>query len=126
MVEKLIIDYKIKNKAVNLLDAIYFLITSDADIEDFRYNCSDGGIQEINRYLIKKRKEKLEKNKYKNIEEFIDNYKINNLTALERLCQERIGINKLSKLKSSDPSRIYAIHNERGPYVRFMELALYV
>ncbi|MET3209738.1 UNVERIFIED_CONTAM: hypothetical protein ABIC26_002685 [Paenibacillus sp. PvR008] len=125
MVEKFIEELNIDRRAINVLNAIYFLITSEEDLNEFRAECLYGSMQDINNYLIKKRRTKLNTNKYADVNEFIYFYNIDNASALERLCQERIDDIKMSKLKSNDPKHIYAIHSSRGEHVRFMELVLF-
>ncbi|MGG1650507.1 hypothetical protein ABHN03_25415 [Paenibacillus sp. NRS-1775] len=125
MIQEIIGKLGITSHATNVIDAISFLITTTEDIEELKDVCKSGDVQSVNLYLIKKRKQKISRNKFINIEDFVHHYNVDPIGALERLCQERLVGDKLSKLKSNDPVRIYKIHNSRGAYTRFMELALF-
>ncbi|MGG1671554.1 hypothetical protein ACIFOE_13050 [Paenibacillus sp. NRS-1783] len=125
MIEEIIGELGITSHATNVIDAISFLITTTEDIAELKDVCRHGDVQSVNIYLIEKRKQKVSSNKFINIEEFVCRYNVDPIGTLERLCQERLDSNKLSKLKSNDPVRIYKIHNSRGAYTRFMELALF-
>lgn len=102
----------IDNNSLELIATVEFLFTTEREIEQLLTDCMGASEDQIHRYLIHYRRQKIRFTRYASCEEFVKAYTVDRVPALERLFQEYISPAKLKQLHCDDPVDIYDQHSE--------------
>ncbi|PIH59107.1 MULTISPECIES: hypothetical protein [unclassified Paenibacillus] len=108
----------IDKKSIGLITIANFFFQDYRNNEEFVRQCSGMNGKQINSWLMQYRFQKISETRYRSQNEFVEAYNVNPPMALERLFQERINSDKLSKLNCIDPITIYTYHI-KDPNVKF-------
>ncbi|MNW28333.1 hypothetical protein D3C74_51570 [compost metagenome] len=114
----------IDNKSLELIATVKFLFTTEREIEQLLMDCTGASEDQIHRYLIHYRQQKIRFTRYASCEEFVKAYTVDRVLALERLFQEYISPAKLALLHCDDPEDIYYRHCENID-IRFNRFAMH-
>lgn len=126
MVEELSLALNVDARAVGFWNNVLYLFGSEDEVRSLLDECTGKSRREIDKYITKKRIEKIKDEKYSSIDEFIACFNGDKKSALERLFQEPIDISKMSKLITDDPIRIFKIHSTLPIAVWFMSFVVYL
>ncbi|QSF43467.1 hypothetical protein [Paenibacillus tianjinensis] len=126
MNDELSLALNVDSKAVGFWRNILYLFKTEADIAMLLHECAGKSRREIDKYVTRVRKDKINNEKYSSVDEFIECYIEDKTGALERLFQEPIDATKLSKLTTNDPRHIFTIHSKLPFAVWFMSFVIYL
>lgn len=109
----------IGDSAFELICMINFLINDNAKLNEFYSACEGLNEREVNRYVYRLRERELAIRNYGK-SQFVLDYNIDPMRALETLFNEPLDKYRLAKLKINDPEKIYDIHREQNNGIRFL------
>lgn len=100
----------ISSKSIGLLTIAEFFFPDCLNNEDFVSKCSGMNGYQINEYLDSYRVSMISKTRFDSCSEFVNTYRDDEASALERLFQEKINRTKLETLRCKKPETIYELH----------------
>jgi len=114
----------IDKKSIGLITIANFFFQDYRNNEEFIRACSGMNGQQIGNWLKEYRMVKISETRYRSQDEFVEAYNDNPSKALERLFQERLNGDRLSKLNCNDPITIYT-HHIQNQNVKFASFTGY-
>lgn len=126
MIRELSMALNIDSDAAGFWNNVRYLFKTDDEVRSLLHECTGKSRREVDKYITKVRNEKIKKHRFLSLNDFVSSFNADKIAALERMFQEPIDISKLSKLTTSDPTRIFTIHSSLPLAVWFMSFVIYL
>lgn len=121
--EELVKALQIPNEAEIIINSMKFLLRTDNERLEMYLACSARPGLEFS-YLGEKRRNLIDEYGYNNKEEFVSDCLKDKISALERLCQEKVSDCTLGRFRTNDPEIIFDAYTRSGKYLSLSKLAL--